>query len=149
MTQAKATSSATPNSAVQENAAHYGLMRRVALGYDDAIQKVTATLKEQGFGILTEIDVKATLKKKLDKDFTRYIILGACNPPLAFRALSAELDIGLLLPCNVCVYEDPKTRETVVSAVDPNSLVEITRRKDLAPLAAEVRGKLIAALAAV
>jgi uncharacterized protein (DUF302 family) len=148
MTQLAATQSATSN-AVQSNSAHYGLLRRVPLSYADAVQKVTATLKEQGFGILTEIDVQATLKKKLDKDFTKYIILGACNPPLAFRALSAELDIGLLLPCNVCVYEDPKTHETVLSAVDPNTLVDLPRRKDVAPLAAEGRTKLRAALAAV
>lgn len=139
----KAPASVTPN------AARYGLMRRVGLSYDEAVQKVTATLKEQGFGVLTEIDVKKTLKAKLDKDFTRYIILGACNPPLAFKALSAELDIGLLLPCNVTVYEDPKTHETVVSAVDPQTLVDITQRKDLQPLASEVRSKLMAALAAV
>jgi uncharacterized protein (DUF302 family) len=144
-----ATASRTGATAVQSNAARYGLMRKVALGYDEAVQKVTATLKEQGFGILTEIDVKKTLKAKLDQDFTRYIILGACNPPLAFKALSAELDIGLLLPCNVTVYEDPKTHETVVSAVDPQTLVDLTQRKDLQPLATEVRAKLMAALAAV
>jgi uncharacterized protein (DUF302 family) len=134
---------------VQQNATHYGLMRKVKLSYEDAIVRVTATLKEQGFGILTEIDVKKTLKAKLDKDFTKYIILGACNPPLAFKALSAELDIGLLLPCNVTVYEDPKSGETVVAAIDPQTLVDVTGRKDLQPLAAEVRGKLTAALAAV
>jgi uncharacterized protein (DUF302 family) len=137
---------ATP---VTPNAARYGFSRRVALGYDAAVARVTATLKEQGFGVLTEIDVKKTLKAKLDKDFTRYIILGACNPPLAYRALSAELDIGLLLPCNVTVYEDPKTGETVVSAVDPQTLVDITARKDLQPMASEVRAKLLAALEAV
>jgi uncharacterized protein (DUF302 family) len=113
------------------------------------VERVTATLKEQGFGILTEIDVKKTLKAKLDKDFTRYIILGACNPPLAFRALSAEIDIGLLLPCNVNVYEDPRTGETVVSAVDPQVLVEVTGRQELAPIADEVKAKLRAALEAV
>lgn len=136
-------------SSVTPNAAQYGLMRRVPLGYEEAIARVTATLKEQGFGVLTEIDVKKTLKAKLDKDFTRYVILGACNPPLAFRALSAEMDVGLLLPCNVCVYEDPKSGGTVVSAVDPRTLVQLTQRQDLKPLAEEVRGKLTAALAAV
>lgn len=134
---------------VTPNAARYGLNRRVALDYDAAVQRVTATLKEQGFGVLTEIDVKKTLKAKLDQDFTRYIILGACNPPLAFRALSAELDIGLLLPCNVTVYEDPATHETVVSAVDPQTLVDITGRTDLQSVASEVRSKLMAALEAV
>ncbi|MBI4082891.1 MAG: DUF302 domain-containing protein, partial [Candidatus Lambdaproteobacteria bacterium] len=82
-----------------------GLKRRVALPYEKAVERVTALLKEQGFGILTEIDVKSTLKAKLDKDFTKYVILGACNPPLAFRALSAVPEVGLLLPCNVTVYE--------------------------------------------
>jgi len=137
------------SAAVQQNTARYGLVRQVNLTYGQAVERVTATLKEQGFGILTEIDVKKTLKAKLDKDFTPYIILGACNPPLAFRALSAEIDIGLLLPCNVCVYEDPATHKTVISAVDPQTLVDLTGRKELEPVAAEVRTKLMAALAAV
>ena len=127
----------------------YGLMRRVNLSYEEAVEKITATLKDQGFGILTEIDVKSTLKKKLDKDFTKYIILGACNPPLAFQALSSEIDIGLLLPCNVNVYEDPNTGETVVSAIDPKVLVEVTGRADLGPIADEVSTKLNAALDAL
>ncbi len=134
---------------VQSNRGKYGLVRQVNLSYAQAVERVTATLKEQGFGILTEIDVKKTLKTKLDKDFVPYVILGACNPPLAFRALSAETDIGLLLPCNVCVYEDPATHKTVVSAVDPQTLVDLTGRKDLQPIASEVRTKLLAALAAV
>lgn len=137
------------SAAVQQNAARYGLIRQVDLPYAKAVERVTATLKEQGFGILTEIDVKKTLKAKLDKDFTPYIILGACNPPLAYRALSAEIDIGLLLPCNVCVYEDPVTHKTVISAVDPQTLVDLTGRKDLEPVASEVRAKLMTALAAV
>ena len=135
--------------AVRTDAPRYGLTRTVELPYERAVERVTAALKEQGFGILTEIDVKKTLKAKLDKDFTKYIILGACNPPLAFRALSAELDIGLLLPCNVDVYEHPRTGKTIVSAVNPEILVEVTGRKELAPIAAEVRAKLMAALEAV
>ena len=127
----------------------YGILRTVDLGYEQAVERVTETLKAQGFGILTEIDVKATLKKKLDKDFTRYVILGACNPPLAFRALSEEIDIGLLLPCNVNVYEDPASHKTVVSAIDPQVLVEVTGRQDLQELAEEVRSKLTAAIEAV
>ena len=127
----------------------YGLIRQVDLSYEKAIEKITATLKDQGFGVLTEIDVKATLKKKLDKDFTKYIILGACNPPLAFRAFSEEIDIGLLLPCNVCVYEDPKSGKTVVSAIDPGVLVTVTGRADMKPLADEVRVKLQTAIDAV
>jgi uncharacterized protein (DUF302 family) len=130
-------------------APRYGILRTVELGYEQAIARVTETLKAQGFGILTEIDVKATLKKKLDKDFTPYVILGACNPPLAHRALSAEIDIGLLLPCNVNVYVDPDSGKTVVSAIDPQVLVEVTGRKDLQPIAEEVRAKLTAAIAAV
>lgn len=127
----------------------YGIFRQVDLSYEQAVEKVTGTLKEQGFGILTEIDIKATLKAKLDKDFTKYIILGACNPPLAFRALSTELDIGLLLPCNVTVYEDPNSGKTVVSAIDPKVLVAVTGRTDLEPFAEEVSAKLTAALDAV
>ena len=133
----------------EQSSTRYGLKRVVNMSYEDAVARITETLKAQGFGILTEIDVKATLKKKLDKDFTKYIILGACNPPLAFKALSEELDIGLLLPCNVTVYERPTDRKTVVAVVDPASMVEITGRKDLEPFASEVRGKLEAALAAV
>jgi len=127
----------------------YGIFRRVDMPYEQAIARITETLKEQGFGVLTEIDVSTTLKAKIDKDFTPYKILGACNPPLAFRALSEEIDIGLLLPCNVTVYTDPKNGETVVSAIDPAVLVDVTGRKDLEPIAAEVKGKLTAALDAM
>ncbi|HEX9844698.1 MAG TPA: DUF302 domain-containing protein [bacterium] len=127
----------------------YGLLRTVDLSYEQAVARITETLKGQGFGILTEIDVQATLKKKLDQDFTPYIILGACNPPLAFRALSAEIDIGLLLPCNVNVYVDPKSGKTVVAAIDPQVLVEVTGRSELKPIADEVKGKLQAAIDAV
>lgn len=127
----------------------YGLFRRVELPYDKALERITATLKEQGFGILTEIDVRKTLKAKLDKEFTDYIILGACNPPLAHRALTAEIDIGLLLPCNVNVYVDPQDGSTVVSAIDPQMLVSVTGREDLEPIAEEVRARLTAALEAV
>ena len=133
----------------EQNSTRYGIKRVVNMSYEDAIVRITETLKAQGFGILTEIDVKATLKKKLNQDFTKYIILGACNPPLAFKALSEELDIGLLLPCNVTVYERPADKKTVVAVVDPQSMVEVTGRKDLEPFAAEVRGKLEAALAAI
>jgi uncharacterized protein (DUF302 family) len=83
----------------------YGLQTTLSTSYENAIEKTTTALKEQGFGVLTEIDVKATMKKKLDADFQKYIILGACNPNLAYQALNSELDIGLLLPCNVIVYE--------------------------------------------
>ncbi len=96
----------------------YGLRVTVPLPYDEAIARATDALKSQGFGVLTTIDVKQTLKAKLDRDFRRYVILGACNPPLADRALHAELEVGLLLPCNVVVYEENPTT-TVVAAMAP------------------------------
>jgi uncharacterized protein (DUF302 family) len=136
-------------SAAQSDSPRYGITREVALSYEEAVARIRETLKEQGFGILTEIDVKQTLKTKLDKDFTQYIILGACNPPLAYRALSTELDIGLLLPCNVDVYEHPESGRTVISAVNPEVLVQVTGRQELAPIAEEVRAKLTAAIQAV
>jgi len=127
----------------------YGYARTVSLSYEKAVERVTATLKDQGFGILTEIDVKATLKKKLDKDFTKYVILGACNPNLAYQALSDEIDIGLLLPCNVTVYEDPKDGKTIVSALDPETMMTLTGRPEIEPIARQAREKLLAALEAI
>jgi uncharacterized protein (DUF302 family) len=97
---------------------NYGLKVTSNEPYDSAVTLVTEALKRQGFGVLTTIDVKQTLKAKLDRDFRKYVILGACNPPLADRALHAEIDIGLLLPCNVIVYEEGPTR-TVVAAMAP------------------------------
>ena len=117
----------------------YGIKKEVNLSYEDAIVKVTATLKDEGFGILTEIDVKATLKKKIDADFTNYIILGACNPPLALKALTEEIDVGLLLPCNVVVYEEPKTSKIIVASIDPTTMVQVTQRQDLIAFADEVK----------
>ena len=96
----------------------YGMGVDVALPYEQALERATEELKKEGFGILTTIDVKQTLKQKLDKDFRKYAILGACNPPLAHRAFEAELEIGLLLPCNVVVYETEPGR-SVVSAMAP------------------------------
>ena len=98
-----------------------GISIRLNLPYEQAIQKTTEALKVEGFGVLTEIDVQSTLKQKLNAEFRRYGILGACNPPLAYRALSANLDVGLLLPCNVIVYEDGDG--TVVTAVDPAAML--------------------------
>lgn len=103
-----------------------GISIRLKLPYHEALSKTIDALKSEGFGVLTEIDVQATLKQKLDVDFRRYKILGACNPPLAHRALSASLDVGLLLPCNVTVYEDGD--EVVVTAIDP--LVMLGALKD-------------------
>ena len=126
----------------------YGITRHLAgVSYADAIPKVKEALATQGFGVLTEIDVAATLKKKIDVDHRPYIILGACNPPLAHQALTAEAPIGLLLPCNVVVAE---TDEGVaVSALDPMALFSVIERDDPAPLAEAVHGKLSAALDAL
>jgi uncharacterized protein (DUF302 family) len=96
----------------------YGLKVTLPIAYEGAVTRTTEALKAQGFGVLTTIDVKQTLKAKLDREFRKYVILGACNPPLADRALHAELEVGLLLPCNVVVYEDSPT-STVVAAMAP------------------------------
>ena len=98
----------------------YGISAKLDLVYEDAVDKVKDALHKEGFGVLTTIDTRDTLRQKLNAEFRKYIILGACNPPLAHRALQAELEIGLLLPCNVVVYESD-AGETVVSAVDPVS----------------------------
>lgn len=118
----------------------YAYRTKLNLPYEQAVEKTTAALKEEGFGVLTEIDVKATLKKKLDADFRKYVILGACNPPLAHRALQAELEIGLLLPCNVIVYEDDGG--SVVSIVDPISMLGVVESAELDPVAQEARARL-------
>lgn len=109
--------------------------------YKDAISRVTGALKEEGFGVLTQIDVKATLKKKLDKNFRKYAILGACNPPYALRSLEADLDVGLLLPCNVIVYETDD-KKSYVSAVNPVFALEIIQSEKLKKIAEEVSLKL-------
>ncbi|MBN1991827.1 MAG: DUF302 domain-containing protein [Anaerolineae bacterium] len=119
----------------------YGLRTILNIPYEEAIEKATAALKEEGFGVLTEIDVKATLKKKLDADFRRYVILGACNPPLAYRALSHELEIGLLLPCNVIVYETDDAR-TVVSIVNPMAMLGVVENEALQKVAHEAQARL-------
>ena len=109
--------------------------------FDEAIQKVTELLKFEGFGILTEIDIKATLKKKLDVDFYNYKILGACNPPFAYKALLAEDKIGAMLPCNVIVQEK-MDGEVEVSAVDPVASMQAIENKELHNIANEIRGRL-------
>ena len=118
-----------------------GLTKTLNVSYNEAIEQVTAALKEQGFGVLTEIDVKATLKKKIDVDFRRYVILGACNPNLAYQALNTELDLGLLLPCNAIVYE-ADNGQTVVSIVDPVSMLGVVESAELQPVADEARARL-------
>jgi len=118
----------------------YGFSKPVDLSFDDAIEKVTKELKKEGFGVLTTIDVKETLKKKIDVDFKNYTILGACNPPLAHRALQSEEEIGLLLPCNIIVYE--KDNKSVVSVFDPTLMTKIVENDNITPIAEEVREKL-------
>ena len=120
----------------------YGIGTRVPLDYDAAVQRTKDELAREGFGVLTEIDVRATMKKKLDVEFRPYIILGACNPPLAHKALTAERDIGLLLPCNVIVYADDEPGHCVVAAMDPVEALGLTGRNDIRPLAEEVKARL-------
>lgn len=120
---------------------NYYFSKTVAGSFNDAIQKVTEALKEEGFGILTEIDIKATLKKKLDVDFYNYKILGACNPPFAYKALQAEDKIGTMLPCNVIVQEK-LAGQVEVSAVDPAASMQAIENKELAGIATEVRDRL-------
>ena len=127
----------------------YGISTTVSLPYESAVARTREELSKEGFGVLTEIDVRATLRQKLDVDFRPYIILGACNPALAHRALSAEPDIGLLLPCNVIVYaaDDPGT--SVVAAMDPIEALQLTSNAEIRPIAAEVRARLERVLKAV
>ena len=118
-----------------------GLTVRVNKNYDDTLVQVTAALKAEGFGVLTEIDVKETLKKKLDVDFRPYKILGACNPPLAYRALTTAPEVGLLLPCNVTVsYVEEHV--TDIAIIDPLSMLGFVQHPDLEPVAEEARARL-------
>lgn len=126
----------------------YGMKKRLDVGYDEAVEKVTAALQVEGFGVLTTIDVKATLKKKLDAEFRRYVILGACNPHIAHRALSAELELGLLLPCNVIVYEGD-SGSAVVSIVDPIQMLGVVDNEELRPLGEEAKERLERVVAAL
>jgi len=123
----------------------YGYTAHLAgVSFDDARARITDALKAEGFGVLTEIDVTATLKARLKRDFRRYVILGACNPQLAHQALEAELGVGLLLPCNVCVWEE--TGGSVVSFARPDALYKIVDRDDIAPVAREADQRLRRAL---
>ena len=121
--------------------ASFGIQKTLDTGFDDALAKVPKALEAEGFGVLTEIDVQQTLKKKLDVDFRRYRILGACNPPFAHQALQQSLDVGLLMPCNVIVYETDGGR-TIVSAVDPMQTMAAQGDPAMRPLAEAVQQKL-------
>jgi len=123
----------------------YGYTTRLAEPFTPAVvERVKAALKDQGFGVLTEIDVKATMHDKLAVEMQDYLILGACNPPLAYRALGVDPDIGLLLPCNVVVRADGGT--TLVQALDPQTMVSVTGRSKIKPIADEATARLHAAL---
>ncbi len=118
----------------------YGFSKNINMPYEKAVEKVTEELKKEGFGVLTSIDVKETLKKKIDVDFKKYIILGACNPPLAHKALESEEQLGLLLPCNVIVYEN--NGGATVSFFDPMIMTKLIDNEKLKAVAEEVQSKM-------
>jgi uncharacterized protein (DUF302 family) len=124
--------------------ASYTLTTTTAIPFPEAVERVRAELKEEGFGVLSEIDVQATLREKLGAEMEPYLILGACNPPLAHQALDTEPDLGTLLPCNVVVYE--RDGETHISAIDAERMLAIVDNDELAPIAAQVRDKLVRVL---
>lgn len=119
----------------------YGFSRIVDCSFEKAVETVTEELKKEGFGVLTTIDVEETLKNKLNVDFRKYLILGACNPPFAHKALSAEINMGLLMPCNVVVYENDQ-KETVVALFDPSVMTRVVDTPGISELAAELKGRL-------
>lgn len=120
----------------------YGFKKTLSGSVDEVEARVTEALQGEGFGVLTRIDIAATFKKKLDLDFPAYRILGACNPTLAHAALGEERDIGLLLPCNVVVYESEDTGQVIVSILDPARQLAVSGRDDIADLANEVRDRM-------
>ena len=126
----------------------YGFGRTVALSFDEAMSKVTAELQKEGFGVLTEIDVAATLKKKLDHDIPPYRILGACNPAFAKRAITAEPSIGLLLPCNVVVRQEA-AGTVQVEFLDPGMMSQMTDKPEIGSIGAQVREKLLRVMRAL
>jgi uncharacterized protein (DUF302 family) len=125
-----------------EQTTRYGIGITAALPFDRAVERTREELAKEGFGVLTEIDVAATLKKKLDVEFEPYLILGACNPPLAHQALQAERDIGLLLPCNVIIYATDQPGRTAVAALDPIEALSLTGNEQIRPLAEDVKRRL-------
>ncbi len=126
----------------------FGFGKAVDMSFDDTIDKVSAELQAEGFGVLSDIDVAAKMKEKLDKDMPRYRILGACNPPLADKAISAIPDIGLLLPCNVVVRED-ENGNVIVAFMDPESVLSLVGDPQVEPLASEVKARLERVMAAL
>lgn len=132
-----------------EQTTRYGISTTIPLDYNRAVERTREALAAEGFGVLSEIDVAATLKKKLDVDFRPYVILGACNPPLAYRALMAERDIGLLLPCNVVVYADDVPGRSVVAVMDPVEALQLTGNEEIRPLAEDVKARLTRVLEAI
>lgn len=125
-----------------EQTSRYGMGTTVRLGYADAVARTKEALAAEGFGVLSEIDIAATLKTKLDITFRPYVILGACNPLLAHRALIAERDIGLLLPCNVIVYAADEPDRCVVAAMDPVAALQLTGNEEVRAVAEDVRARL-------
>jgi uncharacterized protein (DUF302 family) len=132
-----------------EQTTRYGMSTTVPLAPDQATERARHALAAEGFGILAEMDIAATLKKKLDVDFRPYVILGACNPPLAHKALLAELDIGLLLPCNVVVYASDTPGHSVIAAMDPVEALALTGNESIRPIAEDVKQRLHRVLEAV
>ena len=126
---------------------NYGFSKLTDLSYDDAVIRVTEELKKEGFGVLTTINVQETMKKKLNLDFPKYIILGACNPHFAYQALQTEIEIGLLLPCNVIVYE--KEGKTNIAVFNPMVITKIVENSDILSVAEEMKTRLERVIAAV
>jgi uncharacterized protein (DUF302 family) len=135
-------------SAQQPQHSKYGFSKTLDIPYEEALEKICSALKGEGFGVLCEIDIKGKLKEKLGVDFRRYTILGACNPPLAYKTLQEEINIGLLLPCNVIVYEADEVGKSVVAAVDAKAMLSVVgNNPTLAAVASEVNEKLKRVLA--
>ncbi|HEX6187597.1 MAG TPA: DUF302 domain-containing protein [Pyrinomonadaceae bacterium] len=127
----------------QPQKSKYGFSKTIDVPFQEAVERVTAGLKEEGFGVLCEIDIKEKLKEKLGVDFRNYVILGACNPPLAYKTLQQEINIGLLLPCNVIVYDADEAGKSVVAAIDARAMLSVVGdNASLDAVAAEVNERL-------